>query len=84
MKIYSAILEKNEIFDYLVTRNLLKQYKQAKLKILSNYRWKTDFKERKPTGSGIFSFRINKQFRAFCIENNDILIVIEINNHQNY
>ena len=38
MKIYSAILEKNEIFDYLVTRNLLKQYKQAKLKILSNYR----------------------------------------------
>ena len=51
---------------------------------MSGYQGKLDLKERKPKGSGIFSFRINKQFRAFCIEDSDILIVFEINNHQNF
>ncbi len=84
MKFYTHISEESHILEYLQSRQLLFQYKRAKQKLLSWYSWKLDLKERKPKGCGIFSFRINQQFRAFCIEEGDALIVFEISNHQNF
>lgn len=76
------IYEKEYIFDELVKRNLLKQYKKSKNYIISWFHWKTDFKLREPQKDWIYSFRINKQFRAFCYFENDSFIVYKIYNHQ--
>jgi plasmid maintenance system killer protein len=45
--------------------------------------WKTDFKLREPKKDWVYSFRINKQFRAFSYLKNNDLIVYKIDNHQN-
>ncbi len=76
------IYEKEYIFDELVKRNLVKQYKKSKIYIISWIYWKTDFKLREPSKDWIYSFRINKQFRAFCYLENNSLIVYKIYNHQ--
>ena len=83
MKI-NNIFEDEWILEYLVKRNLLKQYKKAKINILNWLNTRNYFKQRNPKGSNIWYFRINKQFRAywsFDWENN--LIVFKIDNHQN-
>lgn len=77
------IFEKEFIFDFLNKRNLLKQYKKSKDLILLWINWKTDFKLREPRKDWIYSFRINKQFRAFGYFENENLIVYKIDNHQN-
>ena len=76
------ILEEKDIIIELAKRNLLKQYKSVKNKILSGNLAKSDLKKRKPTWSGIYSFRINKKFRAFGYIREGKLIIVEINNHQ--
>lgn len=77
------ILEEDFISTYLESRKLLKQYKKAKNFILEGNFDLVDFKERKPKGSEIFYFRINKQFRALCyFLNSEELIVFKIDNHQ--
>ncbi len=72
------ILEDKWIFDYLKKRNFLK----AKKYILE-WHWDfTNFKERKPSWSNIFYFRINKQYRAFWSFNKDWdLIIFKISDH---
>ncbi|MEI7742051.1 MAG: hypothetical protein WCJ29_06185 [bacterium] len=41
------------------------------------------FKEREPENSGIWYFRINKQFRAFGVFSNvGYLIIFKIDDHQ--
>lgn len=77
------ILEKEDILTYLMARGLVKQYKKAKLYLLSGYQSQVRFKERNPKGCGIWYFRINKQFRALGVfDEADNLIIFEIDNHQ--
>ncbi|MDP2090543.1 MAG: hypothetical protein Q8K30_02995 [Candidatus Gracilibacteria bacterium] len=78
------IVEKEGIKSYLIKRNLIKQYKKAKIQILAGIYGGMDLKIREPKDKGIWSFRINKQYRAFCILEGDTLIVLKIDNHQNY
>lgn len=83
MQKVKKIYEKKEILIFLKTRGLVKQYKKAKNYLLNKNTIQIKFKERKPKGSGIWSFRINKQFRALCVFNNyGDLIVFKIDNHQ--
>jgi len=83
MRKLRKIIEKKEILPYLKSRGLLLQYKKAKQFLLKNNLIQIKFKERRPKGSGIWSFRINKQFRALCFFDGDgDLIVFKIDNHQ--
>jgi|CXWL01.1.fsa_nt_gi plasmid maintenance system killer protein len=77
-----AILEKDYIAPYLLERNLAKQYDKAKKYILLGHFKQVDFKLRQPKEKGIYSFRINQQFRAFCICKDDELVVFSIDNNQ--
>jgi len=79
------IREEKGIKDFLEKRNLLNQYKNNKEKLLNWYLWKIDFKSRKPKQTWVYSFRINKQFRAiWYFREKWVFIVIKIDNHQNY
>lgn len=57
------------IFDkaekYLVSRNLVSQYKKAKEKILSGDLKSVDFKLRRPKKEEIYQFRLTKKYRTF-------------------
>ena len=78
-----VILEDKDIFDFLNKRWLLPQYKKSKIKILNwLFSW-VDFKIRQPKKDEIYSFRINKQFRAYwrLLENRTLQIYF-IDNHQ--
>ncbi len=77
------IFEDEWIFDFLQKRNLLIQYKKAKINILSWNNLKNYFKERNPKGSNIWYFRINKKYRAWWSFDNDWnLVIFKIDNHQ--
>ena len=77
------IFEQKYILPYLESRNLSKQYKKAKNYLLLGHALKVRFKERNPQGSGIWYFRINKQFRALGVfDKVGNLIVFKIDNHQ--
>ena len=79
MRKIQKILEKKEILPYLQKRNLIKRYKKVKNYLLQGSTIQTKFKERNPKGSGIWYFRINKQYRAFCVFNEEgDLIVFKI------
>ena len=83
MKI-KIIREEKDIRNFLLKRNLLKQYKSNKNKLENWYLWKIDFKERQPKWTWIYSFRINRQFRAIWYFKEEwIFIVVKIDNHQN-
>jgi len=83
MKKVQKILEKKEILPYLEKRNLVQQYKKAKEYLLQGNTLQTKFKERNPKGSGIWYFRINKQYRALCIFNDEgNLVIFKIDDHQ--
>lgn len=82
MPIIQSILERKEILPYLEARNLLKQYKKVKQFLLLGNALQVKFKERNPKGSGIWYFRINKQFRALGVfDKVGNLIVFKIDNH---
>ena len=77
------IVESNKVIEVLQRRNLLKQYRKAKLYLLAGSASKVSFKQRRPKGSNVWSFRINKQFRAFATFNSkEELVVFQIYNHQ--
>lgn len=77
------ILERKEILPYLTARGLLKQYKKAKQFLLDGSTLQVKFKERNPKGSGIWYFRINRQFRALGVfDAAGNLIIFKIDNHQ--
>lgn len=77
------IFEHKEIPQYLKMRGLLRQYIKAKQYLLAGNALQVKFKERKPNGSGIWYFRINKQFRALGVFNTGgDLIIFKIDNHQ--
>ena len=81
MKI-NRILETKDIEKYLLKRNLIDQYKKVKTFILSGKTSQVNLKKRNPKGSGLWYFRINKQFRAIGYFDKQDFIVFEIDNHQ--
>ena len=84
MKQINQILETKDVVKFLQSRNLLSQYKKAKLYLLQERVLTVRFRGRKPNGSGIWYFRINKQYRAYCTFSGiGNLVVFEINDHQN-
>ena len=78
------IFETKWVFEFLEKRWLINQYKKSKSYILAWIYWKTDLKIRKPKEKWEYSFRINKQFRAFGKLDNWDLIIYIIDNHQNF
>jgi plasmid maintenance system killer protein len=82
-KIKNIKEENIEIQKFLIKRRLLAQYKKSKQKILNWFFSWVDLKIREPKNNWIYSFRINKQFRAYWRFLGNELIVSEINNHQN-
>ena len=79
MKVY----ERDGIVKQLEKRDLLRQYLKAVHLLEAGYAKNVHLKVRNPKSDGIFQFRINKQFRAYCyFENPEKLIVVKINNHQ--
>lgn len=76
------IFESKEVFSYLEKRGLLNQYKKAKMFLMNGDFSRTRFGKRNPKGSGIWYFRINKQYRALCVFNPEgDLVVFEVDNH---
>lgn len=78
----AEVFEEPDILEYLESRNLLKQYQKAKKYLLLGHLKQVHFKLRQPKEKGIYSFRINKQFRALCVYKQGELRVFEIDNHQ--
>ncbi len=81
MKLPVKIYEDQSVINYLINRWLTKQYISACQKLIS-WSWSTDFKNRQPKSSWIWSFRINKQFRAIGYFRWGDFIVVEVDNHQ--
>ena len=79
----NEISEHKRILPYLLSRQILNQYKKAKTLLLNWELESVSFKKRQPYKSQKFYFRINKKYRAFCYFEKDELIVFEINDHQN-
>jgi plasmid maintenance system killer protein len=71
--------------DYI--KKLVKKYKLTKqfekaIFYIQNWNFKeVDFKLRQPKSKGIWYFRINKQYRAWCRIIDDILFIIDIDDH---
>lgn len=82
MKIPKQTIETDSVIVYLRKRQLLPQYRKAKVKLLQWNISGLDFKLRKPNHLWIMAFRINKQFRAVGYFESDIFIVTMIDNHQ--
>ncbi len=77
------IHEDKKVAIYIISHNLLKQYKKAKELILSWDLKSVNFKKRRPYKSEKYYFRINQKYRAFWYFQWDILKIFEINDHQN-
>jgi hypothetical protein len=78
----SEILEHKKVYNYIVSHNLLLQYKKAKNLILSWDLKSVDFRKRRPYKSEKFYFKINNKYRAFCFFEWNTLKIFEINDHQ--
>jgi len=81
MKI-TKIIEHKKIANYILTHNLLSQYKKAKKLILDWNLKSVDFKKRRPYKSEKYYFRINNKYRAFWFIEWTTLKIFEINDHQ--
>ena len=84
-----VILEDGEhIKDYLISRNILAQYKKAKQMLCDWMYQKFDFKVHQPKNKGIYKFRINQKYRAFGYFREDIgnktFVVTKISDHQDF
>jgi hypothetical protein len=71
-----------EAREYLIKRQLDKQYEKAKIFITAGHFANVNLKIREPKEDRIWYFRINKQFRALCELDGEILYVLAIDNHQ--
>lgn len=77
------VLIAEDLIDYLEKRNLSKQYKKAKKYLLNWLYKKIQFKLKRPKENRVYYFRINKQYRAFCLLEWSTLKIFDINDHQN-
>ncbi len=76
------VVEHRRVVDYLQKRGLIEQYRKAKHLLSQDLFGAVTLKKRNPKSSGIWYFRINKQYRALCIREKDTLIVFSIDDHQ--
>ncbi len=76
------IIESKKVASFLIRRRLEQQYKKAKHYLLAANFTVVDFAVRKPKQDRIFYFRINKQYRAWGVLNDEILKVYKIDDHQ--
>jgi len=81
MKI-DEVLIAEDLINFLEKRNLWKQYKKSKQFLLEWHFKSVDFKIREPKKNKIYYFRINRQYRAFCKLEWNLLKVFDINDHQ--
>lgn len=79
---FETIKESKQVIVFLEKRKLTSQYLKSKNNLLSGHEGKYFFKERKPSGSGIWYFRINKKYRALAYLENKTLKVYDIDSHQ--
>lgn len=77
----TKILISERDIKYLKKRWLEKQYQKAKAYILAGLYKNASLKIREPIADEIWYFRINKQFRAICDREWDILYVRAIDDH---
>lgn len=71
-----------DLKDYLRARNLIKKWKKARLFFEENIRHpslETELLE--PHWRGIYSFRIDKKYRALFFINNEEAEIFQITNH---
>jgi plasmid maintenance system killer protein len=76
------IIEHKSIFTYLRKRGIQKQYVSAKNKIETGMTLGPKLKKRRPYSKNMWYFRINRQYRALCVRQDDVLYVYEIDDHQ--
>lgn len=79
---FTSVIEHKSIVKYLLDRNLLKQYQKSKKYLLLWNLEQINFKLRQPKQDKIYYFKINKQFRALCYVEWDVVKVFKIDNHQ--
>ena len=79
----SFVVETKKVIEYLILRNLIKQYQKAKKYILEGVGYKAVLSKREPKEDDIWYFRINKQYRAFCTYDKITgeLLVFKIDDH---
>jgi plasmid maintenance system killer protein len=83
MPIIYRITERKEVLDYLRKRGLIKQYKKSKMFLMAGNLKAVKFKKLQPKAREVWSFRINKQFRAIgVVDFKGTLRVMKIDNHQ--
>lgn len=78
-----TVRERLDVIEYIEKRNLVAQYKKAKKYIEEGHLQSVRFQKRKPLADEIWYFRINKQYRAICYIEGDLVNVFEIDDHQN-
>lgn len=76
-----SVFETCEVVSFLKKRQLLKQYLKARNYITDGYFESVDFKLREPKEKGVWYFRINLQYRAWCYFEGDDLFVFKIDDH---
>ena len=79
----NKILIAEDLINFIEKRKLDNQYKKAKNYILKWLFRQVNLKLREPKRDKIYYFRINKQYRAICKIEWDILKIFDIDNHQN-
>jgi plasmid maintenance system killer protein len=82
MKDFTVQEQNQKIFRFLNKRGLIKLYVKVKTKLESGDTQSTRFKLKKPKHRGIYSFRINKQYRAIGVFRENIFVVYAIDDHQ--
>lgn len=76
------VLETEEVARYLKSRDLISQYKKVKNYILMGRILSVRLKKRQPKEYNVWSFRVNKKFRAFAYLDKTALKVFHIDDHQ--
>lgn len=82
MKSIKAVRITKRDFLYLQSRQILSAFKKAVEKLKSGDFAGLDFKKREPKTHNIWSFRINKKYRALCTKTGDLLKITKIDDHQ--
>lgn len=76
------VVEHERVVRYLEERNLTQQYRKARSLLEQGFYSSGQLKKRQPKSSGIWYFRINRQYCALCIREGDNLVVFDVDDHQ--
>jgi len=77
----NTVIETSTVIKYLKKKNIYKQYLKSKSYIESGYCSLVDLKIRQPKHKGIWQFKMNDQYRAFCFYKDSKWRVYEIWDH---